>query len=527
MLQPVGRNPIQPSLAFTDLDVVTRSGPARAAFNEFTPLFTRDGVQVNATGVVGTDSTFGDEATVTGLAGRTSVSVGQLHYQTEGFRENNDLKNNVYSLFGQSDLTEKFSVQAEYRHRRTDSGDRTLNFDLHDFDRTLRDDINEDVFRIGGRVTPAPGQIGLVSGIYTDRGDHIESELADQASDLNTNVGQLEAQYLGAFGPMRVVAGAGRVIADIRNHDPGLFVPDTREERRASDVYLTANVTLGPGLDVTSRLGYADIDLEQKDKQGESVPGGHTGMETATPGLGVIWQPNEDLRLRAAAGRTVKSPFVANQSLQPTQLAGFNERFDDLDGTRADWLGLAADVRASAAVRVGAEMTLRNLAEEVQHGDGHRIQNQHDDRAVGYVYWTPTDRIAVSLEMIGENFSTKLHDTTVFPQRVQTLTVPLQLTYTTPAGWFATARPALVVQDVDVSDNAPGKNTDLDSHGLLVDLAAGYRLPKRRGIIALEVTNLLNEHLSFQDESFRTSRGQVDPRFVPSRMFLATVTLNF
>ena len=60
----------------------------------------------------------------------------------------------------------------------------------------------------------------------------------------------------------------------------------------------------------------------------------------------------------------MKRPYVANQTLQPTQLAGFNEQFDDLDGTRADWLGLAADIRASAAVRLGAEMTLRRLARE-------------------------------------------------------------------------------------------------------------------------------------------------------------------
>jgi hypothetical protein len=207
--------------------------------------------------------------------------------------------------------------------------------------------------------------------------------------------------------------------------------------------------------------------------------------------------------------------------LQPTQLAGFNERFDDLDGTRADWIGLAADVRASAAVRLGAEMIVRRLAVEGLHTGGRKLEAQRDDRAVAYVYWTPTDRIAASLELTGEYYSAKKRDSQD-PVRVQTLTVPLQLTYTTPAGWFAMARPALVAQDVDKLND-----DDLDSHGLLLDLAAGFRLPKRRGIIALEVTNLLDEHLAFQDESFRTSRGQVDPRFVPSRMVLATITLNF
>jgi outer membrane receptor protein involved in Fe transport len=90
-----------------------------------------------------------------------------------------------------------------------------------------------------------------------------------------------------------------------------------------------------------------------------------------------------------------------------------------------------------------------------------------------------------------------------------------------------------VAQDIDEIDfDDDDAQRDFDSHGLLVDLAAGYRLPKRRGVIALEVTNLLDQHLSFQDESFRTgaldpTRDEVNPRFVPSRAFLATLTLNF
>ena len=175
-------------------------------------------MQVNAAGVAGTDSTFGDEVAVTGLLGRTSLSVGQFHYQTDGFRENNDLQNDIYTLFGQSDLTENLSLQAEYRHRDTDRGDRQLRFDPDIFDPTLRDDIEEDVFRVGGRLTPSPGQAGLISAIYTDREDHIDSEAAFK-NDRRTDVGQIEGQYLGAFGPLRLVAGAGRAVADSRDRD--------------------------------------------------------------------------------------------------------------------------------------------------------------------------------------------------------------------------------------------------------------------------------------------------------------------
>jgi outer membrane receptor protein involved in Fe transport len=288
---------------------------------------------------------------------------------------------------------------------------------------------------------------------------------------------------------------------------------------------VTASLALSPGLDLTARLGYADVTSEdQADQEAGGTLDDETGMSGLTPGLGLIWQPAGPVRVRAAAGRTIKRPFVANQTIQPTQLAGFNEQFDDLDATRADWLGLAVDLRASDSVRVGAEAVLRRLSREVVDPDGNRNDSQDDDRALAYLYWTPTDRIAASLEVIGEDFSADKSDDPV-PHKVRTLTTPLQLTYAAPAGWFTTGRVAFVAQDVDQPED--GQNRDHNSHGVLVDLTAGYRLPKRLGIVALQVTNLLDQDLAFQDESFRTSRGRVNPRFVPSRMFLATLTLNF
>jgi hypothetical protein len=62
---------------------------------------------------------------------------------------------------------------------------------------------------------------------------------------------------------------------------------------------------------------------------------------------------------------------------------------------------------------------------------------------------------------------------------------------------------------------------------VIVEVGAGYRLPERRGVLALEVTNLFDKQLTFQDQSFRTSRGELNPRFIPSLGFFATLTLGF
>ena len=48
---------MQPSLAFSDLNVIGNAGPAQVSFNEFTPLFQKDGWQFSGTGMVGTQDT--------------------------------------------------------------------------------------------------------------------------------------------------------------------------------------------------------------------------------------------------------------------------------------------------------------------------------------------------------------------------------------------------------------------------------------------------------------------------------------
>ena len=50
LLQPLNYNPIQPSLAYTDLNIMKGIGPNSAAFNEYNRFFERDGIRFTTTG---------------------------------------------------------------------------------------------------------------------------------------------------------------------------------------------------------------------------------------------------------------------------------------------------------------------------------------------------------------------------------------------------------------------------------------------------------------------------------------------
>jgi outer membrane receptor protein involved in Fe transport len=102
--------------------------------------------------------------------------------------------------------------------------------------------------------------------------------------------------------------------------------------------------------------------------------------------------------------------------------------------------------------------------------------------------------------------------------------MPLALRYFDPRGIFAHLGATYVRQDIAF----PNPDADRRNHFVVVDAAVGYRLPKRQGVVSLEVKNLFDKQFAFQDleflasDSFRTTRP-----FIPQRTILLRVTLNW
>jgi hypothetical protein len=61
----------------------------------------------------------------------------------------------------------------------------------------------------------------------------------------------------------------------------------------------------------------------------------------ACPKLGVSISSKTGTLLRAAAFKSVRRQLVSNQTLEPTQISGFNQFFDDVNGARAWRYGAA------------------------------------------------------------------------------------------------------------------------------------------------------------------------------------------
>nr|MCH9698791.1 FecR domain-containing protein [Gammaproteobacteria bacterium] len=133
LLQPVNITPIQAGLSESNLLILDGLGPSNSSFNEFNPLFARNRNNLQLSGTYGNNNSFGNEFVFSGLMNKFSYSFSQLHFETDGFRNNNNLNQNIYTAFIQYRINQNFDIQFEYNFKDIGNGDLRYNLDLDDF----------------------------------------------------------------------------------------------------------------------------------------------------------------------------------------------------------------------------------------------------------------------------------------------------------------------------------------------------------------------------------------------------------
>ena len=200
LLQPLNVTPIQPQLAESDLQILEGAGPSAFSFNEYNPLFLRDRITLQASGVVGSNDILGDEIVVSGVHGRLSYSLGQFHYETDGIRDNNDQDQDIYTAFFQAMLSPATSVMAELRYKEIDFGDITFRFDPDNFSNSIRQFDETKSVRIGLRhdLSPQSKVIGTAIVGSFDGGGTVSEGFFFGASDqsVNTDNQMYEIQHI-------------------------------------------------------------------------------------------------------------------------------------------------------------------------------------------------------------------------------------------------------------------------------------------------------------------------------------------
>ena len=531
LFQPINARPINPSAAETSLFVAEGSGPTRAAYNEFTPLFARDrlGLQANLSG--GVNNTFSDETVLFGNYRNLAASVGQFRYKTDGYRPNNDFDQNIYNAFLQYDLSNATSAQFEWRRRDIEGGDVTQRFGETNFEPFLRQNFDQESARLGFRhaFTPQHTLIGSASYDRQDRHNILRGD-----SSALTEGYHAELQDIIKLGASTLIMGTGQVnqrVRAIRSFIVGsrvITLINTSGNRDDNNIYFYNIFTPHAKLHLTLGLSYDTLNNDQfNHRTNLATTDAHKQFN---PKFGLLWTLSQQTSLRLAAFRTLRRLTHTNQTIEPTQIAGFNQFFDNVIGTKAKRYGVGIDHQFSPNLFTGVELSWRDSTEPLQSGLGattSETNNEAMHRA--YLYQILNPRWNISTEYffgrLTRAFTAGQADA-LNPVEITTRYLPIGLNYHHPRGIIGKAAVNLVAQDVGFSteQNVVGNYSRFTT----VDLTAGYRLTNRKTIVSVTAQNIFDRQFNFHDTSISTETPTpLLARFRPERSIFATVAFWF
>jgi Tfp pilus assembly protein PilF len=532
LLQPINITPVQPRLAESNLLAISAGGPGNLSFNEFNPLFERNRAALQANGIVGENSTWGEEIVVSGLYNKFSASAGQYHYQADGFRANNDLKDDIYDVFVQWSPSHNTSLQAEYRGRRTDQGDLSLRFFPDAFDEGFRQKQEYDLFRFGFHHKFSIGSDLILNFMYKDQELPSSSTIPDVFTFENIQKQKSlggELQYLHKLTHLNIIGGLGYVdtSGDITNNfidafDPTFnFSSTTNIDSQHANGYVYAYLNYLKNVTFTLGLSYDSI------RGGTDLPEIFDQSQW-NPKIGVTWNPVPDTTIRAAAFRVLKRDLINSATLEPTQVAGFTQFYDDAASTDTWNYGIGVDQKFLPNLFGGLALSYRDMSVPARfvgpNGSDIRV-DWEETLGRAYMYWAPHKWFGLNAEYQYEKIN-RDEEFTLTVKELTTQRIPLGASFFHPSGLSAKATATYYDQSGQFQagvDPITGTAIFVDDSDQfwVFDASISYRLPERYGMIIIGAKNLFNQTFKYYDTN------PLNPAIQPDRMFFAKINLSF
>ena len=511
LLQPLNVQPLRPRLAREGLGILDLQGPSRIGFNEFSPAFASNGLSVLGDAFGGTQGTYGENLVVSGIRQNFSFSAGQFLYQTDGIRPNNQLRRDIEDGLVQVALSDRASVFAEYRHSGLESGDVGFLFDPNNFGTDSRASEYSSQYRLGGRFDVAPGVTLVAVWTRQDLTAAVDYPAVDFAINTEANGDFGEAALYLSRPEFNVVAGGG-YFAGRRTID---FSDFTLLDADTTHANAWGYATVSPLENLRLTLG-ASYDSYRRN----AVIGDSLTRDRLNPKVGLTWEIVPGSVVRAAYFEGLKRTIVGGQTIEPTQIAGFNQLYEESDSTIAKRWGAGFDQKITSRLFAGAEWSQRRLRVPIT-GATTFEQNWKEDLTRSYLDWVITDRFSANLDLQWERLVRDPSGFTVGDfADTDIVRVPLEFRYYEPSGMFAVLRTSYVHQTGHFLDQL-GVLFSGESNFAVVDAGIGWRIPGRAIIGTLQVKNLFNTGFRFQDSD------PTNPAYVPSRLLLGRITFSF
>jgi tetratricopeptide (TPR) repeat protein len=507
--QPLDVAPIETQRIDEQPFFLSGTGPASPGLNEFNPLFVRQGVRGTASVVLGGNNTLGDQILVSGLYGRTSVSVGHFYYKTDGFQEGWGLKKQIQNASIQTQFFPDATVFAEVRRVRQTQGDSSQNFFGPPLSIRLIQD--RDLFRAGFRAQLS-STLGIAA-VVTRQDQNATTEFPTGTPaftfDGKETSWELQIPYRG--DQLRLLAGMGQYRSPAVSDFLGFGTSSS--VLKSSNEYIYAQFDAVPGV-LTFDLGISHdsvtaVDFSQRQSR-------------LSPKLGLLYRPLPNTAVRLATFRTMQRSLLAQQTIEPTQIVGFNQFFDDSIATKTKRTGIGLDQKLSRSAYVGVEFSHRRLTIPQSFTDPLERFTWKERDYRGYFYWLPTSSTSAWLEYTYE----RITEHPLFAESfvdARTHKLPLGMKFFRHEVGDSLKFMATAVRQTGEFrtdplgiDFAPGT-----SSFWIVDLAYSIKLPHRLGLLSFELRNALDRHYSFQETDI------VTPTLARRRLAFARFTVSF
>jgi len=530
--QPIGANAARPD-----------AQGGTVAFNEYTALFDRPRFRGFASAFYGYTDTgidsyfpgcgapctdfFGiDDSRIWGgsLLGtyngdRIAASLGYRKLNDDGFRQNNQRDDDVVTGFVQIAPTERDTIQLNAIAGNSETGDLPLRqIPMLIAPQTF--DTDELNVGLGWHHRFSPAFDLAVSGTWNDTDQEATLLGTSITTTAKLSGPQLEGQMVFHQGRRMVwIAGVGGFDGTFEAKsilDPTALKGD--ETFVNAYGYLKIR-DLGP-FEVTGGVAVEDIDspvglLPPRDSA--MLPSDLTFSEThVSPKVGASATFKTKTTLRLAAYSRMASNIGRLQTLEPTQVSGFNQFYDDVPGTRSWNYGAGFDQQLWSFLFFGGSYLRRESDVPEATCDATPFtscglevstvvvdRSSDDDLGSAYVNALIGKRFAASADwyLDQRNFDTTTPSPVgVFQHYWKTQRSRIQGRMFLPMGLFASATGKYYAQRVEQFDDLTPLVT---AHFWLLDAAIGWRLPRRLGSISVEGSNLTDREFNFYEQSLQ------------------------
>lgn len=272
-----------------------------------------------------------------------------------------------------------------------------------------------------------------------------------------------------------------------------------------------------------SQIGLADLSFEET---------------RVSPKLGVSLTLPTKTTLRAAGFYRLSPAIGRVQTLEPTQVAGFNQFFREPGGTRSRSYGAGVDQELGSRLFGGASILFRRLnVPEASCDDpdpttgclGHTAtiidsKTSRNVDASAYFNAVLTKRLALAVEYLYQKRdfdTTQVSNLGQFEDHSDTRRLKPTVRWFLPCGFFAGATGTWYLQKTDQFEDlsSPERHVATDDFWI-VDLQAGYKLPKRYGSIVFNAYNVGDREFEFYDRA-------VEDTVIPARTVTVGINVTY